>query len=82
MTPKHRILGKYDVPVEVVSLIEDMVRLDAMLGFLHTIDPWNVTESLTEEQREFGKDMLQAQRALVESWRRYAKRKLMKYLAP
>ncbi len=83
MSPKRSgKLGHYDVPVEVVELVEDLLKLDSMVTGLREIDPWNITISDTHEQREFGRDMLATQLALVRSWQRYARRRLRKYLAP
>ena len=75
-------LGKYDVPVEVVALIEDILKIETMIAFLGGIDPQNITKSDTQEQRDFGYDMITSQRTLIRSWHRYAKRRLQTYLAP
>jgi len=81
-TAATRRIGKYDVPVEVVALIEDILKIETMIAFLGGIDPQNITKSDTQEQRDFGYDMITSQRTLIRSWHRYAKRRLQTYLAP
>jgi hypothetical protein len=81
-TRKTTDLGKYDVPVEVVGLVEDMARIEHIIALLRLIDVQSITASDTQEQRDYGDLMLKSQRTLARSWQRYARRRLQKYLAP
>lgn len=70
------------MPVEAIHLAEDIYRLETLLGLLNKIEPRNITKSDTQEQRDFGDDMLRNSIVIARSWHRVAKRKLAKYLAP
>jgi len=77
-----RDLGVYDVPVEAINLAEDIAHIDAIIALLRKVDSWNISESKTQEQRDWASDMLQSQIILLQTWRRYAHKKLAtKFLA-
>jgi hypothetical protein len=74
---------KPEVPDAAVKLAEDIKSLELALLLLGQIDQWNIADSATEQDREKAYKYLRDTIWLLQSWHRYARRKLaQEYLAP
>jgi hypothetical protein len=65
-------------PVEALHIAEDLMALELAMQLLRSIDTNNISDSDTQTQRDFARDMMQSTLLLIESWRRFAERKLRK----
>jgi len=87
MAVRYRVIqpakNRNETPVEALHLAEDVLVLELVIQLLKRIDTSNITASDTQEQRDFGRHMLQSQLALIYSWQRHAKLKMRKeFLQP
>jgi hypothetical protein len=74
---------KPEVPDMAVKLVEDIKALELAIRLLRQIDSWNICDSATEQDRDKGYKYLRDTIWLLQSWNRYARRKLaQEYLAP
>jgi hypothetical protein len=65
-------------PVEALHIAEDLRALELAIQQLRSVDPINISASDTQAQRDFAHDMQRSTLLLIETWRRYATRRLRK----
>jgi hypothetical protein len=80
----YRVINrKREVPVAAIQLGEDIRTLERIVKDLETIEPWNIGQIQTQDQRDFCFSMIRSTIGLVRTWERNARRKLQtEYLAP
>ncbi len=74
---------KPEVPDAAIDLAENIVRLEWMIELAKKIESRYISDSDTEEQRDFCYYMLMSQTTLMQTWLRCARRRLAtQYLVP
>ena len=72
-----------ETPVEALHLAEDVAGLDLAIKLIESIDEMNISDSDTQQQREYCRDMKRSTLALICLWKHYATLKMRrKYLTP
>lgn len=81
-TSKIVTIHQKETPVEALQLNEDITSIDRAIELIRAVDTWNITDSETEKQREFGYQMKRIMIADLRTWKRYATLKFRReYLA-
>jgi hypothetical protein len=72
-----------ETPIEALHLAEDLAGLDLAIKLIESVDEMNISDSDTQEQREYNRGMKRSTLALLCLWKRYATLKMRrKYLTP
>jgi hypothetical protein len=72
-----------ETPVEALHLAEDLAGLDLAIRLIESVDPMNIGDSDTQQQRDFNRDMKRSTLALIHAWKHYATLSMRrKYLTP